>query len=205
MAGDTIIYHPPKEEPSVFNGWMVYGLMLGAIVGWGSLPAVLSWSAINAVIGGTFGYVAEDRAQRDGIRAEKPPESIFNFGMLIGAVACALTPYFVAPVGASAAVVATFSALSAVAGGLMMGELHKNGKTKLYNLALQQQAEREGMAQTPAIEHAQEHSHEHSVAQYKNIPDLPEQSPTTEKDVHNWGKKVATGVVVDTIANNLSF
>jgi hypothetical protein len=58
MTNDTLIYHPPRREPSFFNEWLLWGMFTGLITGGGSLAVTTSFTAINGIIGGTFGYMA---------------------------------------------------------------------------------------------------------------------------------------------------
>ncbi len=163
MADDIVIYHPPKKEPSIFN---YYGFV-GAIA-CASSPV---GAALGAVIGGLIGYYEDKHNQEYGIKAKKPDGSILNGNALIGAAVFGLGA--TAFVGAASALAATaIIGASAAAGGLLLGWAGNKANDAVYNLALKQEKEREAAI----ISKAQ------SVGQYKNIPDLPQQTQDKEPD-----------------------
>lgn len=171
MASDTLVYHPPKKEPSFFNPSFWSSLLVGVILA-NSLSGALIGGAIMSTVGGAIGYIAEDKAQRNGIKAEKD-KSIFNWSMVLGGLIFGATALALPEVGVGLATII------GITGGIGMGAMRKEMNNRIYSLAETQQNERI-MGHELAVSHAKiqslenELSHTQSIPIYKNIPDLPE-------------------------------
>lgn len=89
--------------------------------------------------------------------AEKP-KGILNFETVATGLAFGAAAFFLAPATLSAGAVAGLMAASAVAGGLIMGVIGEKGRSKAYDIALQQQTERlenakaKGLSPSEALE-----------------------------------------------------
>jgi predicted lipid-binding transport protein (Tim44 family) len=170
MASDTLVYHPPKKEPSFFNPSFWSSMMVGVILA-NSLGGALIGGAIMSTIGGAMGYIAEDKSQRNGIKAEKD-KSIFNWSMLVGGLIFGLTALALPEVGAGLATII------GITGGIGMGAMRKEMNNRIYSLAETQQNERI-MGHELAVSQAKIQSLENELGKtqekpiYKNIPDLP--------------------------------
>ena len=222
MASNTLIYHPPKKEPSFFNPSFWSGMLVGVILANGFGGALIG-GAIMSTIGGAMGYIAEDKAQRHGIKAEKN-KSVFNWSMLVGGLVFGATVLLLAPEMGAASLLGVTVA-STIAGGIFMGAMRKENENRIYDLALTQQSERE-MGHELAASQAKVQSLENELSQnqsipiYKNIPDLPEMPEHEHHKSHKsqaqapkqplgsvgeWTKSIAQDSAVDYVANNISF
>jgi len=179
MASDTLIYHPPKKEPSFFNEHTISGLLAGtmcALFFTGSLPLILTLGATCGLIAGYGGKKAEETQQTAGIIAKKPT-GIMNGAMVIGGLIFGLFGLTLAPLAfgvAETGAALAFTAASATFGGLLYGAVANKNRENTYNMAVQQQAEREGI--THLVEQVK------TASIYKDIKDLEQ---TREQGTHH--------------------
>lgn len=190
MANNTLVYHPPKKDPSFFNEHTISGLLSGTLCamlfGSVSLPLILTMGSVGGLIGGYSGKRIEETQQATGIIAKKPT-GIMNGAMVLGGLLFGLLGFCLAPLAptvlATGTAVAAFTAASATFGGLLYGAVADKNRENTYNMALQQQVEREGIAQL--VDHAKQA--DAIINSYKNIPDLTQNHDhgTQHQDVEN--------------------
>ncbi len=178
MSNDTLIYHPPRKEPTVLNLSFFIGMASGIFMGFGDLTASLAISALNASIFGGMEYLQTVKQQRDGIKVSSK-RSIFNGGMVLGALATGLLAGAIAmtvPIAATTATISIATFVGSVVGGIGLGALTDKIEGDRYNLALKQQAEK---ALQIEVQHSKEP--EQGKGLYKNIPDLKQEPQISTK------------------------
>ena len=91
MANETLVYHPPKKEPSFFNGLFLLGAVAGAAIGLsvGGPAAIFWWTTGSAIANGIAGYAMEERVQRGGMKGESD-KTFFNAAFWTGLIAFGL-------------------------------------------------------------------------------------------------------------------
>ncbi|MEZ5691828.1 MAG: hypothetical protein R3D71_09225 [Rickettsiales bacterium] len=160
MQKETLRYYP-KEKPTYFNdkafeGGLVGGALFGAV-----------GAAIGAVAGGVFGHAEIEKEQKYGKEVHKE-NSIFNNGMVSGAILSAAFAMLIVGGGITALTIApTMITSSAVVGGVVAGIGTKFLRSIEYDFALEQQKERNVASQennqsvSPVQSLAKSHSPSH--------------------------------------------